>query len=59
MKNIDPPINVFAHTRCDHEKQTATTHFGLKRVVCKTCKKVNVDHVALAEPGVLFRIPRR
>ena len=47
-----------ARPRCNHDNKKTTLQAGLLRVVCHQCNQVNVDFIDLADPGVLFRIPR-
>lgn len=43
--------------QCDHNNTIRTVNFGLERVVCQTCGKVEMRHRDVAEPGVLFQVP--
>lgn len=43
--------------QCHHKDTISTVNFGLERVVCQTCGKVEMRHRDVAEPGVLFQVP--
>lgn len=44
-------------SECQHSATTSTVNFGLERVVCQICGKVEMRHLDTADPGVLFQIP--
>lgn len=44
--------------QCEHDETVTTNNFGLQRVVCLMCGKVEMHHLAQAEPGTLFRVGR-
>jgi hypothetical protein len=53
-------LNLAHHAKptCTHDNKKTTTYSGLLRVACHECNQVSVDFIDLADPGILFRIPR-
>lgn len=43
--------------RCDHPHRTSTRNFGLERVVCMDCGKVEMRHREQAATGGRLRRP--
>lgn len=45
--------------RCEHPERAITKNFGLERVVCLACGKVEMHHLGRAATGGKYLLGRR
>lgn len=51
-----PPFKSRKTAKCTHENVTTSNSYGLKRVVCRDCGNVSVEHLSDYLEGLLEQI---